>query len=179
MALKTCARIFHAPCRPLPPEQQKDLLLLGPDRYLTMLMLKTFPKRKNMFCPQVVCETVVPDTFRILLSQRRSWMNSTIHNLFEFVLVRDLCGTFCFLMQFVVGAGTLWAYVGWMLICLLSLPIWNSVLPAYAFRHFDAFSWGATRKIEGDETDTGRKEGSTHIFERERRWKNGTQARLR
>jgi chitin synthase len=81
---------------------KKNLLLLGEDRYLTTLMLKTFPKRKMMFCPQAVCKTIVPDTFRILLSQRRRWINSTIHNLFELLLVRDLCGTFCFSMQFVV-----------------------------------------------------------------------------
>ena len=81
---------------------KKNLLLLGEDRYLTTLMLKTFPKRKMIFCPQAVCKTVVPDTFRVLLSQRRRWINSTVHNLFELVLVRDLCGTFCFSMQFVV-----------------------------------------------------------------------------
>ncbi|KAG6853144.1 hypothetical protein C0991_006583 [Blastosporella zonata] len=218
---------------------KKNLLLLGEDRYLTTLMLKTFPKRKNMFCPQAVCKTVVPDTFRVLLSQRRRWINSTIHNLAELVLVRDLCGTFCFSMQFVVGmelAGTLVlpaaiaftlyliissiipggpnttiplillaivlglpgllivvtsrkiAYVGWMLVYLLSLPIWNGILPAYAFWHFDDFSWGQTRKVEGaDKAETGDKEGefdSTHIvmkrwaeFERDRRWKSGTQSR--
>ena len=94
-------------------------------------MLKTFPKRKMVFIPQAVCKTVVPDTFRILLSQRRRWISesslpalslslssistltpsplrsfsrtdSTIHNLFELLFVRDLCGTFCFSMQFVV-----------------------------------------------------------------------------
>jgi chitin synthase len=89
---------------------KKNLLLLGEDRYLTTLMLKTFPKRKMMFCPQAVCKTIVPDTFGVLLSQRRRWINSTIHNLFELILVRDLCGTFCFSMQFVVFmelAGTL------------------------------------------------------------------------
>ncbi|KAJ7146615.1 glycosyltransferase family 2 protein [Mycena epipterygia] len=217
---------------------KKNLLLLGEDRYLTTLMLKTFPKRKNMFCPQAVCKTVVPDTFRVLLSQRRRWINSTIHNLAELILVRDLCGTFCFSMQFVVGmelAGTLVlpaaitftlyliiasiiphhtnttvplvllafvlglpavlivvtsrkvAYLGWMIIYLISLPIWNGILPAYAFWHFDDFSWGQTRKVDGEETHTGDKEGefdSTHIvmkrwveFERERRWKSGTQSR--
>ena len=81
---------------------KKNLLLLGEDRYLTTLMLKTFPKRKMMFVPQAVCKTIVPDTFRILLSQRRRWINSTVHNLFELVLVNDLCGTFCFSMRFVV-----------------------------------------------------------------------------
>ncbi|KAI9287132.1 chitin synthase-domain-containing protein [Umbelopsis sp. AD052] len=81
---------------------KKNLLLLGEDRYLSTLMLSTFPNRKMLFCPQAVCKTVVPDTFRILLSQRRRWINSTVHNLMELVMVRDLCGTFCFSMQFIV-----------------------------------------------------------------------------
>ncbi|WVR04114.1 hypothetical protein IAU60_001113 [Kwoniella sp. DSM 27419] len=223
---------------------KKNLLLLGEDRYLSTLMLKTFPKRKMIFCPQAVCKTVVPDTFRILLSQRRRWINSTVHNLFELMLVRDLCGTFCFSMQFVVFmdlVGTLVlpaaisftlyiliisiipesvthtprpiislillafilglpgvlivitsrkvAYVGWMLMYLLSLPIWNFVLPAYAYWHMDDFSWGETRKIAGEtkETAHGDKEGdfdSSHIlmrrwvdFERDRRWRFGTGSR--
>jgi len=81
---------------------KKNLLLLGEDRYLSTLMLRTFPKRKQVFVPQAVCKTTVPDTFMVLLSQRRRWINSTIHNLMELVLVRDLCGTFCFSMQFIV-----------------------------------------------------------------------------
>jgi chitin synthase len=81
----------------------KNLLLLGEDRYLSTLMLRTFPKRKQVFVPQAVCKTTVPETFSVLLSQRRRWINSTVHNLMELVLVRDLCGTFCFSMQFVVA----------------------------------------------------------------------------
>jgi chitin synthase len=136
----------------------------------------------------------------VLLSQRRRWINSTVHNLFELVLVRDLCGTFCFSMQFVIFielVGTLvlpaaisftiyvvissivrrpvqviplvllalilglpgvlivvtahrLVYVLWMLIYLISLPIWNFVLPTYAFWKFDDFSWGDTRKTAGE-----------------------------
>ncbi|CAO3673741.1 unnamed protein product [Umbelopsis ramanniana] len=188
---------------------KKNLLLLGEDRYLSTLMLRTFPKRKMIFVPQAVCKTVVPDTFSVLLSQRRRWINSTIHNLMELVLVQDLCGTFCFSMQFVVFmelVGTLalpaaisftlylvilacigqpaviplillaiilglpavlivmtsrkLVYVGWMLIYLLSLPIWNFVLPVYAYWHFDDFSWGETRKVEGEGKENhGEKEG--------------------
>jgi chitin synthase len=82
---------------------KKNLLLLGEDRYLSTLMLRTFPKRKQVFVPQAVCKTTVPESFRVLLSQRRRWINSTVHNLMELVLVRDLCGTFCFSMQFVVA----------------------------------------------------------------------------
>ncbi|KAI9477875.1 MAG: chitin synthase [Benjaminiella poitrasii] len=210
---------------------KKNLLLLGEDRYLSTLMLKTFPRRKMLFVPQAVCKTVVPDTFGVLLSQRRRWINSTIHNLMELVLVKDLCGTFCFSMQFVVFmelVGTLalpaaisftmylivlailgqpavlslillalilglpavlivmtsrkWVYVGWMMIYLVSLPIWNFVLPTYAYWHFDDFSWGETRKVEGDDAKGhGDKEGefdSSQItmkkwceFERDRKWR--------
>jgi chitin synthase len=202
---------------------KKNLLLLGEDRYLSTLMLKTFPKRKQIFVPQAVCKTTVPDEFKVLLSQRRRWINSTVHNLMELVLVRDLCGTFCFSMQFVVFIeliGTLvlpaaiaftlyvgkyfhtssrlalqstntiipvalglksaftdtptptiplillvlilglpgvlivitahrFVYVLWMLIYLLSLPIWNFILPTYSFWHFDDFSWGDTRQTAG------------------------------
>ncbi|KAG0357221.1 chitin synthase-domain-containing protein [Gamsiella multidivaricata] len=219
---------------------KKNLLLLGEDRYLSTLMLRTFPKRKMMFVPQAICKTVVPDTFKILLSQRRRWINSTIHNLMELVLVRDLCGTFCFSMQFVifmelVGTVVLPAaisftiylvtisiyraishdqkipdttvpllllaailglpavlivmtsrkmvYVGWMMVYLCSIFVWNFVLPAYAYWHFDDFSWGQTRMVAGEVAgaDHGGKEGqfdSSHItmkrwgeWERERRQK--------
>lgn len=52
-------------------------------------------------------------------------------------------------------------YVLWMFVYLFSLPIWNFVLPAYAYWHFDDFSWGETRKVEGEvrETGHGNKEG--------------------
>ncbi|PHH92033.1 hypothetical protein CDD83_9224 [Cordyceps sp. RAO-2017] len=184
---------------------EKNLYLLGEDRFLTTLMLRTFPKRKQVFVPQAVCKTTVPDKFMVLLSQRRRWINSTIHNLMELVLVRDLCGTFCFSMQFIIFVelvGTLvlpaaiaftfyvvitsivhsppqiiplvllalilglpgvliivtahsWSYVIWMLIYLLSLPIWNFVLPTYAFWKFDDFSWGDTRKTAGEKSKKG------------------------
>ena len=38
----------------------------------------------------------------------------------------------------------------WMLIYLISLPIWNFVLPTYAYWKFDDFSWGDTRKTSGE-----------------------------
>ncbi|KAJ1743123.1 Chitin synthase, class 3 [Coemansia sp. RSA 1821] len=184
---------------------EKNLLLLGEDRYLSTLMLRTFPKRKMMFIPSSVCKTIVPDEFKVLLSQRRRWINSTVHNLLELVLVNDLCGTFCLSMQFLIFmdlVGTLalpaaivftlyiiiistftrpvpWlplsllavilglpavligltsrklVYIGWMLIYLLSLPVWNFVLPTYAYWHFDDFSWGQTRMVHGEGKDKG------------------------
>lgn len=191
-----------------------------------------------MFVPQAVCKTVVPDTFSVLLSQRRRWINSTIHNLYELLQVNDLCGTFCFSMRFVVFmelmgtlvlpaaiAFTLYvvaksikgdvqviplillgiilglpgmliivttrkiAYVGWMLIYLISLPIWNFVLPMFSFWNMNNFSWGETRKIQGEVKGEhhgvaeGKFDASNIImkrwaeFERERRYKTGTHSR--
>lgn len=81
---------------------KKNLLLLGEDRFLSSLLLKTFPKRKTVFVPKAACKTIVPATFKVLLSQRRRWINSTVHNLMELAMVNDLCGTFCFSMQFII-----------------------------------------------------------------------------
>lgn len=80
----------------------KNLLLLGEDRFLSTLMLRTFPRRQMIFVPQAKCRTIVPDSFHVLLSQRRRWINSTVHNLMELALVSDLCGIACLSMQFVV-----------------------------------------------------------------------------
>jgi chitin synthase len=42
------------------------------------------------------------------------------------------------------------SYVLWMFVYLLSLPVWNFILPCYAFWHFDDFSWGDTRQAAGE-----------------------------
>ncbi|ORZ12657.1 chitin synthase-domain-containing protein [Absidia repens] len=81
---------------------KKNLLHLGEDRYLTTLMMKHFPNYKMKFTPYALCQTVAPEKWGILLSQRRRWINSTIHNLLEVVLLPDLCGFCCFSMRFVV-----------------------------------------------------------------------------
>ncbi|KAI8977542.1 chitin synthase-domain-containing protein [Mycotypha africana] len=81
---------------------KKNLLSLGEDRYLTTLMMKYFPQHKMKFTPHAMCRTVAPDKWRVLLSQRRRWINSTIHNLLEVVLLNDLCGFCLFSMRFVV-----------------------------------------------------------------------------
>ncbi|KAE8227976.1 hypothetical protein CF326_g7108 [Tilletia indica] len=220
---------------------QKNLLLLGEDRFLTTLLLRTFPNRKMVFCPQARCRTEVPHTFKMLLSQRRRWINSTIHNLMELILVRDLCGTFCFSMQFVVFMDLLGTavlpvalvltytlvatyalhpphsfteaiplmllaaviglpallillatrkviYVFWMSIWLIALPVWNFILPVYSFWHFDDFSWGETRKVEGEVVDKSGhgegKKGELTTAEAEaavplRRWEDWERSRLR
>lgn len=74
---------------------------------------------------------------------------------------------------------------------LLSLPVWNFVLPFYAYLHMDDFTWGQTRQVEGEARSAGHdhsaKEGtfdSSHItmkrwrdWERDRRYRSATHSR--
>ncbi|KAJ2236467.1 hypothetical protein H4R99_000811 [Coemansia sp. RSA 1722] len=81
---------------------KKNLLSLGEDRYLTTLMMKYFPQYKMTFTADAKCKTTAPDTWSVLLSQRRRWINSTVHNLVELVFLPEMCGFCCFSMRFVV-----------------------------------------------------------------------------
>ncbi|KAJ3287115.1 hypothetical protein HDU79_005969 [Rhizoclosmatium sp. JEL0117] len=80
----------------------KNLLYLGEDRYLTTLLMKYFPHMRTTFIPDAKCKTVGPAKFAVLLSQRRRWINSTVHNLMELLTLNNLCGVCCFDMRFVV-----------------------------------------------------------------------------
>jgi len=82
---------------------EKNLYHLGEDRMLTTLLLKHFPDRSLTFIPEAACWTIVPHTFRILLSQRRRWINSTVHNMFELLRVNTMCGVCCVSMKVVVA----------------------------------------------------------------------------
>jgi len=178
---------------------KKNLLSLGEDRFLTTLMLKHFPKMRTKFTPDAMCKTVAPDQWDVLLSQRRRWINSTIHNLFELLYLNQLCGFCVCSMRFVVfldlfatlvmpatvlyliyliiasiesqTAPTIslillgavygmqvvifvlkrqFQHIGWMVIYILAMPVFNFYIPLYAFWHFDDFSWGNTRVVLGD-----------------------------
>ena len=69
---------------------KKNLLSLGEDRYLTTLMTKHFPSMSNKFVAAAKCQTAAPDSWSVLLSQRRRWINSTVHNLVELMRLRDM-----------------------------------------------------------------------------------------
>lgn len=84
---------------------KKNLLALGEDRYLTTLILKHFPNYKTKFTADAQAMTVAPDRWSILLSQRRRWINSTVHNLAELMFLPDMCGFCCFGMRFIVVIG--------------------------------------------------------------------------
>jgi len=64
--------------------------------------MKHFPTFKMKFTPDAIAHTVAPDRWSVLLSQRRRWINSTIHNLCELVTLGELCGFCCFSMRFIV-----------------------------------------------------------------------------
>lgn len=81
---------------------QKNLYHLGEDRMLTTLLLRYFPDMKLSFVPEATAYTIVPHTFKVLLSQRRRWINSTFHNMLELVRVNTMCGVCCFSMKSIV-----------------------------------------------------------------------------
>ena len=91
----------------------KNLLHLGEDRYLTTLMLKHFPTFRTKFNADALAHTIAPESWRVLLSQRRRWINSTIHNLCELVFLPELFGFCCFSMRFFVFLDLLGTLVRW------------------------------------------------------------------
>ncbi|KAK5941978.1 hypothetical protein PMZ80_005929 [Knufia obscura] len=80
----------------------KNLLHLGEDRYLTTLLLKYHNKYKTKFIFHAHAWTVAPDNWSVFMSQRRRWINSTVHNLMELIPLQQLCGFCCFSMRFIV-----------------------------------------------------------------------------
>jgi chitin synthase len=107
---------------------KKNLLSLGEDRYLTTLMTKYFPHMSFKFIPDAYCQTAAPEKWSVLLSQRRRWINSTIHNLVELMFLPEMCGFCCFSMRFVVFIdlfGTIilpatCVYLGWLLYTVIT-----------------------------------------------------------
>ncbi|KAI3614821.1 chitin synthase 6 [Moniliophthora roreri] len=81
---------------------KKNLFSLGEDRFLTTLLMKHFPTFKTKFTPDAVARTVAPESWRVLFSQRRRWINSTVHNLCELVMLPELFGFCCFSMRIFV-----------------------------------------------------------------------------
>jgi chitin synthase len=80
----------------------KNLLHLGEDRYLTTLLLKYHNKYKTKYIFRAHAWTIAPDSWKVFLSQRRRWINSTVHNLMELIPMAQLCGFCCFSMRFIV-----------------------------------------------------------------------------
>ncbi|PGH32103.1 chitin synthase [[Emmonsia] crescens] len=116
----------------------KNLLHLGEDRYLTTLLLKHHSKYKTKFLFNAYAWTVAPDSWAVFMSQRRRWINSTVHNLIELIPLQQLCGFCCFSMRFVVFVDLLStviqpvtvAYVVYIIVLIAINP---SIIPITAF----------------------------------------------
>ncbi|KAJ5595991.1 Chitin synthase 8 [Penicillium hetheringtonii] len=116
----------------------KNLLHLGEDRYLTTLLLKHHPKFKTKYIFRAHAWTVAPESFAVFLSQRRRWINSTVHNLVELVPLQQLCGFCCFSMRFIVFVDLLSTIIQPVTVAyIIYLIVWlardSSVIPWTAF----------------------------------------------
>jgi chitin synthase len=116
----------------------KNLLHLGEDRYLTTLLLKYHSKYKTKYIFNAHAWTIAPDSWTVFMSQRRRWINSTVHNLIELIPLQQLCGFCCFSMRFVVFLDLLStivqpvtvAYIAYLIV-LVSIS--SDVIPLTAF----------------------------------------------
>ena len=116
----------------------KNLLHLGEDRYLTTLLIKYHSKYKTKYLFSAHAWTIAPDTWKVFLSQRRRWINSTVHNLIELIPLSQLCGFCCFSMRFIVFIDLLStlvqpvtvAYIVYLIVLVIRH---SSVIPVTAF----------------------------------------------
>ncbi|KAI1089592.1 glycosyltransferase family 2 protein [Rostrohypoxylon terebratum] len=116
----------------------KNLLHLGEDRYLTTLLLKFHSQFKTKYIFSAHAWTIAPDSWQVFLSQRRRWINSTVHNLAELIPMGQLCGFCCFSMRFVVFVDLLStvvqpvtiAYIVYLIVLVCTS---KSVVPITAF----------------------------------------------
>ncbi|PCH40709.1 glycosyltransferase family 2 protein [Wolfiporia cocos MD-104 SS10] len=179
---------------------KKNLLSLGEDRFLTTLLLKHFPTFRTKFTSTALARTIAPESWRVLFSQRRRWINSTVHNLCELIFLPEMMGFCCFSMRFfvfidllgtlILPATTIYLFyliivvslgksafpllsiimiaaiyglqaiifllkrefmlIGWMVVYILSYPVYSFFLPLYSFWCMDDFSWGNTRLVIGE-----------------------------
>ena len=114
-----------------------NLFALGEDRYLTTLLLKHFPLYCTKFRSDAQALTSAPDSFSVLLSQRRRWINSTVHNLVELVRMKGLCGFCLFSMRFIVfidlvGTIILPATAVYMVYLIVTVATGNGPIPIIA-----------------------------------------------
>ncbi|KAF4975949.1 hypothetical protein FZEAL_7329 [Fusarium zealandicum] len=116
----------------------KNLLHLGEDRYLTTLLLKHHAMYKTKYLYSAHAWTIAPDSWSVFLSQRRRWINSTVHNLIELIPLAQLCGFCCFSMRFVVFVDLLSTIVQPVIVMYIGYLIYlvvadASLVPVTAF----------------------------------------------
>ncbi|KAF2402087.1 putative chitin synthase 8 [Trichodelitschia bisporula] len=116
----------------------KNLLHLGEDRYLTTLLLKFHSSYKTKYIFRAQAWTIAPESWAVFMSQRRRWINSTVHNLIELIPLQQLCGFCCFSMRFIVFLDLLSTIVqpviiGYITYLIVLLSTEASVVPVTAF----------------------------------------------
>jgi chitin synthase len=116
----------------------KNLLHLGEDRYLTTLLMKHHSKYKTKYIFRAHAWTIAPESWSVFLSQRRRWINSTVHNLIELMPLQQLCGFCCFSMRFIVFIDLLSTIVqpvllGYIIYLIYLVSTSSSVIPMTAF----------------------------------------------
>ena len=83
---------------------KKNIYHLGDDRMLTTLLFQHFLDMNFSFVPKELFWTIVLHKFQVLLSQRRFWINSTFHNMWELLKVNTMCGVYLCYMKTIVIA---------------------------------------------------------------------------
>ncbi|KAK1635298.1 chitin synthase [Colletotrichum phormii] len=116
----------------------KNLLHLGEDRYLTTLLLKFHNSYKTKYTNRAHAYTIAPDSWSVFLSQRRRWINSTVHNLMELIPMSQLCGFCCFSMRFIVFVDLLSTVVqpvvvAYIIYLVVTVAMNPSTVPVTAF----------------------------------------------
>jgi len=116
----------------------KNLLHLGEDRYLTTLLLKHHSKYKTKYIFDAHAWTIAPDSWKVFMSQRRRWINSTVHNLIELIPLQQLCGFCCFSMRFIVFLDLLSTIVqpvtvAYIVYLIVLIGLSSNVVPLTAF----------------------------------------------
>ncbi|KAF8121024.1 chitin synthase-domain-containing protein [Boletus edulis] len=106
--------------------RKKNLASLGEDRFLTTL-LKHLPAFKTKFIPDTVTHTTVPESWRVLFSQRRWWINSTARSLLESVILPESC-RLCERADAEASEGVL-TLLGWLAYLIVAVATGSSSLP--------------------------------------------------
>jgi chitin synthase len=110
----------------------KNLLHLGEDRYLTTLLLKHHPTYKTKYSFRAHAWTIAPESWAVFLSQRRRWINSTVHNMIELAPMDQMCGFCCFGMRFMVLVDLMSTVIQPVTVAyIVYLIVWIAIDPSY------------------------------------------------
>ncbi|KAF8526085.1 chitin synthase-domain-containing protein [Gautieria morchelliformis] len=149
---------------------KKNLLSLGEDRFLTTHMMRHFPTYRMKFMHNL-CELVfLPEfcgfccfsmRFIVFIDLLGTIILPATTLVYLIIIVATgqapipiisliLIGAVYGLQALIFILKREFMLVGWMVIYLLSYPIYSFFLPVYSFWSMDDFSWGNTRLVIGE-----------------------------